>query len=50
MEEVTGSRRHTIGGERTMSSIETVIGWEDDEWGTDGRIGLTCGLGRQVSG
>jgi hypothetical protein len=47
---VTGSRRHTAGGERTMSSIETVIGREDDQWGTDGRIGLTGRLGRQVSG
>jgi hypothetical protein len=47
---VTGSRRHTTGGERTMSSIETVIGREDDQWGTNGRIGLTGGLGRQVSG
>jgi hypothetical protein len=43
---VTGSRRHTAGAERMMSSIEMVIGWEDDEWKTDGRIGLTGGLGR----
>jgi len=34
------------GGKRTMSSIETVIGREDDEWGTNGRTGLTSGLGR----
>jgi len=27
-----------------------VIGREDDQWGTDGRIGLMGGLGRQVLG